>query len=314
MPFLNNSVTQPGVQELGNLFLSVTGGKVFYVGTTASLALLADVGQGIAGRTYADVNTALGQCVSGRGDLIYVLPGYTESITAGTAWSNAATVNDVRIIGLGHGTNRPTFTWTATGSQIAISSANFSLQNVVLNLAGTAATSTVKAIVITGAGSIIDNCYIVAGAAGGSQVATIAIEYGTGADKATFSNNEVNSPTDAACVSCIKIVAAVDRFRMLNNIMDVGMSATGAGLATMTVAPTNVWISNNVMRNGIASSTKAFVGVASATGYVENNRWYITSATGGATAAGTFGALQLSNNLGCAGGAVTGIAVGTASS
>ena len=312
MPFLNNAVTQPGVVELGNLFLSVTGGKVFYVGTSTMLAQYADVAVGIAGRTFTDVNTALGQCVSGRGDVIYVLPGYTESIT-GSAWTNL-TQNDVRIIGVGHGTNRPTFTWTATGSQIAVTTANFSLQNCVLNLAGTGSTSTTKAMVFTGAGSIIDNCYIIAGAAGGSQVATIAIEYGTGADKATFSNNEVNAPTDAACVSCIKIVAAVDRFRMFNNIMDVGMSATGAGLVTMTVAPTNVWISNNVLRNGIANSTKALVGVASATGYVENNRLYITAATGAATAAGTLGALQLSNNLGCAGGAVTGISVGTASS
>jgi hypothetical protein len=311
MPFLNNSVLQPGVQEVGNLFLSVTGGKVLYVGTSAALANLADVGQGIAGRTFSDVNTALGQCVAGRGDVVYVLPGYTENIGVG-AWSNA--VNDVRIIGLGHNTNRPTFTWTATGSQIAVSAANFSLQNCVLNLAGTASTSTTKAIVFTATGSIIDNCYIVAGAAGGSQVATIAIEYGTGADKATFSNNEVNAPTDAACVSCVKIVAAVDRFRMFNNIMDVGMSATGAGLVTMTVAPTNVWIANNIMRNGIASSTKAFVGVASATGYVESNRLYITSATGGAAAGGTFGSLQLNANVGCAGGAVTAIAVGSASS
>jgi len=311
---LNNSVTQPGVQELGNLCLSVTGGAVLYVGTAAQLsAMNSQTAGGVAGRTFADVNTALGQCVTGRGDVIYVLPGYTENIT-GAAWANAATINDVRIIGLGHGTNRPTFTWTATGSQIAISSANFSLQNCVLNLAGTASTSTVKAIVITGAGSIIDNCYIVAGAAGGSQTATIAIEYGTGADKATFSNNEMNSPTDSANVSCLKIVAAIDRFRMFNNIMDVGMSATTNGLVTMTVAPTNVWISNNVMRNGIASSTKALVGVASATGYVENNRLYITAATGAAAAAGTLGSLQLSANVGCAGGAVTSIAVGSASS
>jgi len=297
MPFLNNSVQQPGVQELGNLFLSVTGGKVLYVGTAAQIANLGDVGAGITGRTFTDVNTALGQCVSGRGDIIYVLPGYTETI-AGSAWTNAATINDVRIIGLGHGTNRPTFTWTATGSQIAISSANFSLQNCVLNLAGTAATSTVKAIVVTGAGSIIDNCYIVAGAAGGSQVATIAIEYGTGADKATFSNNEMNAPADAACVSCLKIVAAIDRFRMINNVVDVGMSATGVGVCTMTVAPTNAKIAGNSLRNGITNSTKALVAIAGASGYVENNMCYIMAATGAGAAIGTPGALQCNQNFG----------------
>ncbi len=310
---LNSPFIQYGTVEFSNLFTSVSGGAVFYVGTTAQLATLGDVGPTITSRTFTSVNAAALQCASGRGDVIYCLPGYTESIAGANAWSNL-TASDVTIIGMGHGTNRPTFTWTATGSQIAVATANFALRNCVLNLAGTAATSTVKAIVVTAAGSVIDNCYIVAGAAGGSQTATIAIEYGTGADKATFSNNEMNSPTDSANVSCLKIVAAIDRFRMFNNIMDVGISATTVGLVTMSVAPTNVWISNNVIRNGIASSTKAFVGVTAATGYVENNRLYITAATGAATAGGTFGSLQLYNNVGCAGGAVTAIAVGSNSS
>ncbi len=309
---LNSPFIQYGTVEFSNLFTSVSGGAVFYVGTTAQLATLGDVGPTITSRTFTSVNAAAAQCVAGRGDVIYCLPGYTESIAGANAWSSMA--SDVTIIGMGHGTNRPTFTWTATGSQIAVATANFALRNCVLNLAGTASTSTVKAIVVTAAGSVIDNCYIVAGAAGGSQTATIAIEYGTGADKATFSNNEMNSPTDSANVSCLKIVAAIDRFRMFNNIMDVGMSATTAGLVTMTVAPTNVWLSRNVIRNGIASSTKALVGITAATGYVEYNTFYLTNATGGATAAGTLGSLQLTLNYGCAGGAVTGLLVGSNSS
>ena len=50
MSFLNNAVTQASVTELGNLFLSVTGGSVSYVGAAATIAQLGDVGQGIAGR------------------------------------------------------------------------------------------------------------------------------------------------------------------------------------------------------------------------------------------------------------------------
>jgi hypothetical protein len=309
---LNSPFIQYGIQEAGNLFTAITGGAAFYVGTDAQLATLGSAAPGITTRTFSTVSLALAQCVSGRGDVIYCLPGYTESIAGANAWSSL--VSDVTIIGMGHGTNRPTFTWTATGSQIAVATANFALRNCVLNLAGTASTSTVKAIVVTAAGSVIDNCYIVAGAAGGSQTATIAIEYGTGADKATFSNNEMNSPADSANVSCIKIVAAIDRFRMFNNVMDVGMSATTAGLVTMSVAPTNVRIAYNVLRNGIASSTKALVGITAATGYVEYNTLYLTNASAGATAAGTLGSLQLTQNYGCAGGAVTGVLIGTGSS
>src|SRR5678815_5130167 len=120
MPNLNNAVSQYGVQELGNLFLSVTGGKVFYVGTAAMVAQYTDVGQGIADRLFSDVNTALSRCVSGRGDVIYVLPGYTESIATADAWSGLGTATDVTVIGMGRGTNRPTFTWTTAGSTICL--------------------------------------------------------------------------------------------------------------------------------------------------------------------------------------------------
>src|SRR5688572_16854085 len=135
MSNLNNAITQPGVLELGNLFLSVTGGAVYYVGTSSQIAGLADVGQGIAGRSFTSVNAALGACVSGRGDVIYVLPGYTESIGAADAWAGL-TATDVTVIGMGRGTNRPTFTWTVTASTVLFDVANFRLMNCNLYFAG----------------------------------------------------------------------------------------------------------------------------------------------------------------------------------
>ena len=101
MSRLNNANTMASVQELGNLFLSVTGGAVYYVGTAAQIAALGEVGAGITGRSFNTVNAALLQCVSGRGDVIYVLPGYTESIATADAWAGLGTITDVTIVGMG---------------------------------------------------------------------------------------------------------------------------------------------------------------------------------------------------------------------
>src|SRR5689334_5542058 len=102
----NTVLGLPGVFEVAPLVVSPSGGQVVFVGTSAQFAALGQTGEAIASRSYTSVNAALNVCVTGRGDKIYLLPGYTESITAADAWSNLA-ATDVTICGLGDGTNRP---------------------------------------------------------------------------------------------------------------------------------------------------------------------------------------------------------------
>jgi len=290
------------------------GGRLLYV---CSLGVQNGVQDDIASNLYPTINAAMAACVANRGDVVVCLPGHVETVTTTPTF-----VAGVTIVGVGTGDERPTFTWTATTSQWAINVANVRVINCILNLAGTAATATVKAIVVTGASSRISGCRIIVGAAGGTQVATIGIEYGTGSDKFIFGadrdlsegSNVVYAPADAACVSCIKIVAAVDNGIIACNTMNVGMSANGVGLVTMTVAPTNIYIARNSFANTKSGSTAALVAIAAATGYVEFNSGYIQAATGGATAFSTLGNLQLTENYGTAGAAKTGILIGTASS
>lgn len=160
----NNPVMQASVEELGNLFLSVTGGYVFYVGSDAQVAVIGDAAVGVKARCFSSVNAALASCVSGRGDVIYVLPGYTESIGAADAWSNLGTKTDITIIGMGRGTNRPTFTWTAADSTVLFDSANFRLLNCNLYLAGAhaagAALTVAAPITVTANGCGIYSCDI----------------------------------------------------------------------------------------------------------------------------------------------------------
>lgn len=286
--------------------LSPNGGQVFYV---CSLGVQDDTTADIASMLFTTLGGALGACRANRGDYIYVLPGHVESVTTTPTF-----VAGVTIIGYGNGNDRGTFNWTAAASQWSVAAANVTISNVILNLAATAATTVTKAITVAGARFTLDGASITAAGAGGTQLATTCIELTTGADQAVFNNVRALSPTDGATVAFLKLTNAVDQLQIYDCNWDIGMSATAGSLITMTTAPTNVKIAGNSLRNGIASSTKCLVGVSGATGFVEWNQGYITAATGGAAAFGTLGSLQLTQNYGCAGGAVTGILIGTQSS
>lgn len=62
------------------------------------------------------------------GDTIYVMPGHTETLA--TAAAIACATAGVKIVGLGWGSARPTFTYSATGSTWTITAAGVVVQNI----------------------------------------------------------------------------------------------------------------------------------------------------------------------------------------
>lgn len=282
---LPNPVAFPGY-ILGN-----NGGVVRYV---CSLGIQDGTQDDIASLLSTSLAAGLSACRANRGDVLCVLPGHVESVTTTPTF-----VAGVRIVGVGNGDERPTFNWTTTASQWAITVANVSIENCILNLAATATTTVTKAITISGAKSRIQDCAINMGA-GSTQLATIGIEYTTGADRLVLDSNTIFSNAAAANTNCIKLTNAVDLATIVGNTISVGMTATTSSVITMTAAPTNILIKNNELTNSIASSTKALVGITAATGSVAYNDLYITAATGGATAIGTLGSLGFCQNFGCA--------------
>jgi hypothetical protein len=260
------------VQELGNLFLSVTGGAVYYVGAAAAVAQLGDVGQGITGRTFTSVNSALLQCVSGRGDVIYVLPGYTESIAGADAWSNLSQ-NDVTIIGMGRGTNRPTFTWTAAASSVLFDTANFRLLNCKEGLAGAnaagAALTVAAPITVSAAGCEISNCTIFYGF-DADQIVTIGITTEATADFFKFNRNYCYSATAAECTSFLYAVGA-DFMQMHDTTIIGGTSSTAVGvLRFITTASVGIDIQRCVFQNLKASSIHCVTQMAGVLGVVKD--------------------------------------------
>lgn len=79
---------------------------------------------------FLTIDYAIGQCTANNGDIIYVMPGHTESTTgaAGIDFDIAG----VRVIGIGTGADRPTITHTATASTIHMDEAGSWLENVLI--------------------------------------------------------------------------------------------------------------------------------------------------------------------------------------
>lgn len=134
-----------GVNNSGlNLFAGIppleetTTGRVYFLGNSATFVPGGIVGVDDSGgygdtpyRPFATLDYAVSRCTAARGDVIYVNPGHAETIATATALD--VDISGVRIIGIGNGSNRPTFTiGTAATATFTISAANVTMKNVVV--------------------------------------------------------------------------------------------------------------------------------------------------------------------------------------
>lgn len=110
-------------------------GQVFWVGDASTSVLPGQIGasDGNPGTFNAPFNTidyAIGRCTASRGDVIFVKPGHTETISAASAI--ALDVAGVAIVGLGAGSMRPTITYdTVNTTPFVVSAANCSIINML---------------------------------------------------------------------------------------------------------------------------------------------------------------------------------------
>lgn len=78
---------------------------------------------------FATLDYAVGQCNANNGDVILVAPGHTETI--GSAGALALDVAGITIIGLGNGSDAPTFTFnTVAGADVDVDAANITIYNL----------------------------------------------------------------------------------------------------------------------------------------------------------------------------------------
>lgn len=95
-------------------------------------------------RRYSTVDAAVSACVAGRGDIVLVAPGHSETVTSSSLTLDVA---GVTVMCLGNGLSRATFTYSTAAATINVSAANCSFLNGhhVANFADVAAAFTVGA-------------------------------------------------------------------------------------------------------------------------------------------------------------------------
>lgn len=106
-------------REMNTLLEQVEGvGNRFFVDS----GIGADAGgRGSLDMPFDTLAYAISQCTANSGDVIYLLPGHAETVGASDITLSKA---GITIIGLGVWSERPTFTFSATGSTIKVTAAN----------------------------------------------------------------------------------------------------------------------------------------------------------------------------------------------
>jgi hypothetical protein len=125
----------PGVREGGILPLQnlqgsgvLTFGNVWFV-NSATGSDTANNGKNTS-NAFATINAAISAATASNGDVVFVMPGHTETITTTTNLVlNKAGIN---IVGLGFGALRPTLTFTtANTANIPLTAKNITIQNIL---------------------------------------------------------------------------------------------------------------------------------------------------------------------------------------
>lgn len=217
------------------------------------------------------------------GDVIYVLPGHSESVSAADMASDTGSAAGFSIVGLGTGTMRPAFNWTAATSTWLLDTTNVEICNCILNLCGSTATGALTVttpITVSAAGCRIVDCYINWGqdtdTGCGSTLGAIAV---TAADFEFLGNVCENKDTAGTlAVSCLSLNGA-DRAKIRHNRFFGGTTSTTVGpVHFVTTASLNVDIAWNYIENRRTSSTKALTSaIAGVTGLIAWNSFFVNS-------------------------------------
>ncbi|MEY4931753.1 MAG: hypothetical protein RLZZ403_73 [Pseudomonadota bacterium] len=220
---------------------------------------------------FSTLNAGLAQCRSGQPDVVLVLSGHTENISTADQMSNL--VAGTRIIGLGNGTARPTFTWSASTATFLFDVANVSITNCNLEMAGdptsTTALTVTAPIIVSAAGCGIFGCRIRT-SVDGNQLATIPIKTTAAGTDLSLVGCHIHGDTAGECTTFVRLVGA-DRFLMDSCVLQGATSSTTVGvLQFLTTASDAVIIRRSTFINRKASSIHAVTGMTAATGVIED--------------------------------------------
>lgn len=260
-------------------------GKVFWVSNAAAAKLTghkdgSDGNPGTFAAPFATLDYAIGKCVASRGDIIMVKPGHAENVA--TAAAISADVAGIAIVGLGAGTLRPKFSFTASTATFVVSAANISFYNIEwqANFADVAIGLDVSGV----DGLSWDSCYFTE--AGTNLNYAIVLDLATGADDLSIHRCKFIT-NDIANTSHINGVAHAGLY-ITDSIFHANTAQTVVtGLIATSGNATNVLVKNCHFRSNVDGALWVDFNGAANSGSVVNCT--VSSIdTAGATSTGDF--------------------------
>lgn len=248
----------------GSLVLTdalVSTGKRFFVDS--------NTGTDSAGHGYnpddpvASIDYAVGLCTASKGDIIVVMPGHAETVSA--AADLALDVAGITIVGLGRGASQPTVTLdTADTADVDVDAADIAIENInfVANYADIAVCIDVNADDFT-----IRKCRFTAAAANMNFLVCVQDATGTTSDRITIEDCYALQP-DASNTHFVNFAGTGDGHVIRNNRLhgDWGtMAIGGAGVVT------HCEIIGNLIYNAASDNDSCINLDATATGIVMLN-------------------------------------------
>jgi hypothetical protein len=190
---------------------TMTTGNVFFVDSGNANAADANAATSPT-KPAATIDGCIAKCTANNGDIIFVMPGHAENIAATDITMDVA---GVWVRGLGWGADRPTLTFTAAGSTIAMTADSCRISNLRL-VPGAA--SVVAAVTMTGDDLIVENCETVIHATS-EFVSLISAGVTTaGSDRSIIRNNILRSLAATGATSGI-LLTGCDDLTIVGNVI-----------------------------------------------------------------------------------------------
>jgi hypothetical protein len=274
----NNGITIRGIP-----LTVLHPGQVFWVNNSSVLAPGGIGGsnnnKGDYRHPFSTIDYAIGMCTANRGDVIVVMPGHVEAITAAAAL--VADIAGVAIVGLGSGAKRAKISFTTISSaDIDITAANVTFYNIEFqsNIA-----DLVSAIDVSGiAGLTFENCYFTQGSA--SLDFVDMIDLATGASDIYVNNCKFigNSADNDSFITGV----ALDGLYIQDSYFAMNTAQTSVvGLIETSGNATNVVIKDCHFRSNIDGALFLDFNGAANSGLI-SNCYFSSIDTAGATTAG----------------------------
>jgi len=268
-------------------------GQVFWVNNSGVLpkggVSGSDGNDGSYLRPFSTLDYAIGRCTASRGDIIMLMPGHAESVTA--AAGMVFDVAGVAVVGLGSGSLQPQISFTTIATaDIDISAANVSFHNIRFT-AGVADVTTAIDVAATADNLGFYNCLFDESATDLNYV--VVMDLATGCDGLTVDGCTYIGG-DASNDTFIQLAGAHLNVTVTNTRMihTVAQTAT-AGIITSGGACVNMLLKDNFFHSESAAVAAAFVVLTGTahSGWAINN--YLSHVDTDATAANSVSAFDV---------------------